>query len=452
MMSLPRFLIATLLLMIPVASTQSTEHSERPVSTRGAPKRVNDISGDWQGKLGPLRAVLRIAPNPAGGYCASFYSIDQGSDPIPVTDISVQNSRLHLAINTIEASYDGSLEPNDTSFRGLWKQPDGSGSLTFARSSAANRWLPDASLHSESCVTVAPKVQVEVLDWGGTGRPLVLLAGLGDTAHAFDTFAPKLISKYHVYGITRRGYGASSVPDPARVENYAADRLGDDVLAVLTALKLNKPVLVGHSIAGEELSSISSRHPKSVAGLIYLDAGYGYAYYDPALGDYDLDLNDLRRKLADLRPDASPQTERSMLRQVQADLPRFERDIRDKQEMDAVLPSDDASTTTTGEPSPPSPGLAIILGEQKYTSLTGPILAVFAVPHKIPSEAPPEHMDSAAFLAFDTKRGTAVADSFERGVPNAKVVRIKNAGHYVFQSNPADVMRDMDAFVESLPN
>ena len=65
------------------------------------------------------------------------------------------------------------------------------------------------------------------------------------------------------------------------MESYDPDRLGDDVLAVIDALKLDKPVLAGHSIAGQELSSIGTRHPERVSGLIYLDAGYGYAYYDP---------------------------------------------------------------------------------------------------------------------------------------------------------------------------
>jgi pimeloyl-ACP methyl ester carboxylesterase len=49
---------------------------------------------------------------------------------------------------------------------------------------------------------------------------------------------------------------------------------GGDGLVVIAALNLRKPVLVGHSIAGEELKSIGSRHPKKVSGLIYLDPGY----------------------------------------------------------------------------------------------------------------------------------------------------------------------------------
>ena len=87
----------------------------------------------------------------------------------------------------------------------------------------------DPSPHTVQFVTVEENVRLEVLDWGGSGRPLVLLAGQGNTAHVFDDFAPKLTPQYHVYGITRRGYGESSAPD----SGYSADRLGDDVLAVL---------------------------------------------------------------------------------------------------------------------------------------------------------------------------------------------------------------------------
>jgi hypothetical protein len=42
---------------------------------------------------------------------------------------------------------------------------------------------------------------LEVLDWGGKGRVLLLIAGLGNTAHVYDAFAARLIDKYHVIGI-----------------------------------------------------------------------------------------------------------------------------------------------------------------------------------------------------------------------------------------------------------
>src|SRR5207253_1114685 len=103
-----------------------------------------------------------------------------------------------------------------------------------------------------------------------------LLAGLGNTAHVFDDFAPKLSARYHVYGITRRGFGVSSTP----ASGYDADRLGGDVLAVLDALQIQRPTLIGHSFAGEELSSVASQRPDRIAGLVYLEAGYEYAFDD----------------------------------------------------------------------------------------------------------------------------------------------------------------------------
>jgi non-heme chloroperoxidase len=70
----------------------------------------------------------------------------------------------------------------------------------------------DLSRHQVQFVTVEDNVKLEVLDWG-VGRPIVLLAGSGNTAHVFDDFAEKLAGSYHVYGITRRGFGASTLAD-----------------------------------------------------------------------------------------------------------------------------------------------------------------------------------------------------------------------------------------------
>src|SRR5579862_4507966 len=72
----------------------------------------------------------------------------------------------------------------------------------------------DTSPHVTRLIDVDKDVKLEVLDWGGTGRPLILLAGLGFDAHVYDNFAPKLVPIYHVYAITRRGFGKSSAPKP----------------------------------------------------------------------------------------------------------------------------------------------------------------------------------------------------------------------------------------------
>ena len=126
----------------------------------------------------------------------------------------------------------------------------------------------DTSGHRVRFVTVEPGVQLEVLDWGGTGETLVLLTGLGDNAHVFDQFAYQFNDRFHVIGITRRGFGRSSQP----AHGYdLATRARDDI-AVLDKLNIREAVFVGHSIAGTELSKLGAAYPDRVKKLVYLDA------------------------------------------------------------------------------------------------------------------------------------------------------------------------------------
>ena len=59
----------------------------------------------------------------------------------------------------------------------------------------------DPSNHQVRFVSI-DGVRLEVLDWGGSGQPLVLL-GCYLTAHVHDEFAPKLTNQFHVFGITQ---------------------------------------------------------------------------------------------------------------------------------------------------------------------------------------------------------------------------------------------------------
>jgi non-heme chloroperoxidase len=353
-------------------------------------------------------------------------------------------------------------------------------------------------------------VKLEVLDWGGTGRPLVLLAGLENTAHVYDTFAPKLTASYHVYGITRRGHGASGSPE----FGYSADRLGDDVLAVLDSLKLTGPVLVGNGIAGEELSSVGSRHPEKVAGLIYLEAGYSYAYYDKSRGDLHVDLVDLQKKLEQLRPlvREPPRTKfpafrkdlielQDRLEQLQStdhprdakwaplaqkvlgtNLPAVEKELQEVQKNPAILqpgrgrrypdktvqdllqtgfPAFEKDLMREIQKDAPAAASAPAVPESEVRqhfqikadgSLGKPRddgraeRAILAGLEKFPSISGP-------ILAIFSPRDAdeeAQANAFEKGLKSAHVVRVPGASRLIFLSNEADVLREMTAFLGSL--
>src|SRR6267143_5641310 len=132
----------------------------------------------------------------------------------------------------------------------------------------ADPWR-DPSPHTVRMVAVAPGASLEVLDWGDSGRPLVLLAGLHNTAHVFDDLALSFTDSFHVYAITRRGFGRSSQPPDSD-----AATLVSDLRIVLDSLRLSRVILVGHSIAGEELTGFGVSYHDRCEALIYLDAAY----------------------------------------------------------------------------------------------------------------------------------------------------------------------------------
>jgi non-heme chloroperoxidase len=304
----------------------------------------------------------------------------------------------------------------------------------------------DTTQHSIRFVTVQDNVKLEVLDWGGSGRPMILLHGGNRTAHDFDAFAPKLTGAYHVYGITRRGCGASSAPEPTDA-NYTADRLGDDVLAVIRELGVDPPVLVGHSLGGQELSSIGSRHPERVAGLIYLDAAYQYAYYDRSKGFLDIDVNEVQRKLEQLEPGKRPLDPTSLIDELlQTDLPDLERTLRQIEERLKNAPPQPPASAQSRPPIPPIMA-AIMRGSQRYTDIRASALAIYAFEPVSGSEGSPARV--AVEARNQMKRDQAAA--FQAGVPSARVVRLENAGHDVFQSNASEVLREINDFIQGLP-
>jgi non-heme chloroperoxidase len=298
----------------------------------------------------------------------------------------------------------------------------------------------DPSPHTVQFVTVDENVKLEVLDWGGIGRPVVLLSGLGNTAHVFDDFAPKMATNYHVYGITRRGFGVSSIP----TSGYTANRLGDDVLAVLDSLKLSKPVLAGHSIAGEELSSVGSRRPDRVAGLIYLDAASPFAF-DNGKG---VSMDELLADQGPPQPAPTPNDVASFAN-LKAWYARTSGIAFPEAEYRQAEPTPDGRP---GRPrTPPSVPQAIQEGGQKYSNLPVPILAISAMPQDFgPLLEQSPDPEVKKYLAKSNALKKKHVEAFEAGVPSARVVWVPGAHHYIFISHESEVLREMRTFLGAL--
>ncbi len=323
----------------------------------------------------------------------------------------------------------------------------------------------DPSPHQVRFVTVAPDVRLEVLDWGGSGRAILLLTGSGHSAHVYDEFALKLKDCCHVYGITRRGYGASDAP----ASGYSDRRLAQDVVQVIDALGIRGAVLVGHSMAGEELTRIGIDHSDRASGLVYLDAAADLTDFPASSPTY----RDLFRALPARMKGPPPPTPLDM------ESAKAFNAWRERHHEMAFPEADLLNTFVTS----PTGALlrfktsrevheAIGAGAVKpdYASVKLPVLALFATrcspPRDIADYAcvglartPPDHepwdaKERAAIKAFEdatdvySSRWKASLRSAPAG---ARIVDLAGANHYVFLSNESDVLNEIRRFIALLP-
>lgn len=315
--------------------------------------------------------------------------------------------------------------------------------LTLAVTAFGQTLYRDPSPHKIQFVTVAAGVQLEILDWGGTGRPVVLLAGYL-TAHAYDEFAPKLAARAHVYGITRRGLGGSSTP----YTGYTAKESAADVVRVLDALKLEKPVLAGHGFGGSDLSTIGANYPERIAGLVYLNSAE------------DISLGPVTRAVPP--PNNLPASQRMPFKPDMNSVMAY----RDSQRQAFAMAFPESELRQIHEVNPDG-GVgrylvskevrdAMFKGLQapEYGRIRVPVLALYATPPSLAEQIKRyKPQDAEEGAAMGLKYGLDLAwvarnrDALKRGVPSVRVVEMGGANTYIFLSNEADVLRELRAFL-----
>ncbi len=138
-------------------------------------------------------------------------------------------------------------------------------------------------------------VPVYVRDHGGTGRPLVLLHGAGADLTTWDAVISALGQDFRVVTVDFRGHGRSG----AGTWNWEA--VLDDFDAVVAALNLSHPAVIGHSVGGLVAARWARRHPDCPAAAS-LDghriAGTHLGDLDPAAAP-DADLADLSQSFTE---------------------------------------------------------------------------------------------------------------------------------------------------------
>lgn len=312
----------------------------------------------------------------------------------------------------------------------------------------------DSSPHEVSSIAVEPGVRLEVLDWRKEERTeaptLLLLPGLGATAHSYDELAVKLSATYNVVAITRRGTGASGKPD----RGYDVARLSQDVLQVMDTLGIGSAFLVGHSIGGEELSYLGANHADRFAGLVYLDAAYDRVTRSDLMDRPRYhELNAVLPSQPPVRPDEAVSYDA---------LKQYARRTSGRDYLPPegeILASYDLSTGAIKHDTLYLDAIMMGLQAPDYQRISVPALGIYAVPsspaalmeHWYPQNDTVIEQAVNELYQIDSQRKSAEIMRFDTEIPDSQVLAIPDASHWIFLSHEQQVLDAIDRFIQGLP-
>ena len=240
-------------------------------------------------------------------------------------------------------------------------------------------------------------IKLHYLDWDGTGQPLVFLTGFGTPAETFDSIALGLRDRFHVYALTRRGLAPSDEPS----RGYDLATLVADVVGFLDAKKLDRVHLVGHSLAGLEMTEFATRWPTRVLSLVYLD---GIA--DPKSANEALQSDPLG---------GSPASG-AVWTQISRWWTQYSVDFSGVKAPTLALEAGQSHNPGISLKTPPE---VRARAEQYWTSTIVPLKNRWA-------------------------------DRFRQQVPQARIVKLQDVSHYFYLERPADVLGEMNVFYSGL--
>ena len=103
----------------------------------------------------------------------------------------------------------------------------------------------------------------------GEGPDLVMVHGLtGNLAVWHLRIVPELLDRFRVLTYDLRGHGLSDTPPTG----YSPDAMAEDLLGLLDALEIERPLIAGHSFGADVALYHSLNHPDRVAEVIAIEA------------------------------------------------------------------------------------------------------------------------------------------------------------------------------------
>lgn len=111
--------------------------------------------------------------------------------------------------------------------------------------------------------------------WGRAPVHLVLIHGNLASKRWWNQVKIPLSKQYSVYSLDLRGCGESEQP----LEGYSVPQYGEDVLAFMNHMGMEKASLIGHSLGGAVAMDVASKEPNRIEKLVLLNSAPVFGFF-----------------------------------------------------------------------------------------------------------------------------------------------------------------------------
>ncbi|HEX2535154.1 MAG TPA: alpha/beta hydrolase [Chitinophagaceae bacterium] len=143
-------------------------------------------------------------------------------------------------------------------------------------------------------------VELEYVEQGQPGgTPLILLHGLSDSWHSFESVLAQLPPTVHAFALSGRGHGDSDRPD----SGYTPEQFAADVASFVRLKGLGPVVVAGHSMGGVHALQFALHYPGQTKGLVLISSDAAFAQ-NPGLPEFYSEAMQLRGPMPEAFMDA----------------------------------------------------------------------------------------------------------------------------------------------------
>jgi len=131
---------------------------------------------------------------------------------------------------------------------------------------------------TKDTITIHDDIELFYTRTGGDKPKIVLLHGITDQGSCWNQFASDLEANYDLVMVDAYGHGKSSRIDPDQRFDMV-----EDLHDFITALEIEKPGIIGHSMGAATAAGYAAKYPDNLAALVLEDPPWSDAVIDKTL-------------------------------------------------------------------------------------------------------------------------------------------------------------------------